>query len=412
MLIDNCSIGTSTTSWLAGVGIYGDYSNSPANVTVNNCTIYATRRVITTFYISKNVYSGNNLFVASPALSQAFYCGIYVTGGDTPDTTLIYGNKVTQLLTNRTTTGFAAPVIMYGYAGVVNIVNNMFAPNFGNIATGTDPNNYYGLALGGFWAGTCNMYYNTIRLNATTNTGFISGIGFDGGWTEATTPTLTIKNNIFVIEKNDTTAYALNHRTKLVPLVSDFNNIKVGANAFSGNYQGAKCKTLADWQLASFQDINSKAVAVNFVSATDLRLIGTSVGDANLKGTPIPGWTKDINGNTRNATKPYMGADESQGQPSAVLVDGAVPTQFELNQNYPNPFNPSTQIRFTIAQPGATTLKIYDMMGREVSTLVNETLVTGTYSVKFDARGLSSGTYIYVLTSGGHRLANKMLLLK
>lgn len=89
-----------------------------------------------------------------------------------------------------------------------------------------------------------------------------------------------------------------------------------------------------------------------------------------------------------------------------------VPQRFGLDQNYPNPFNPSTQIRFSIAKTGMTTLKVYDVMGREVSTLVNESLNPGTYSVQFDASNLSSGTYLYVMTSGSTRLTNKMVLVK
>jgi hypothetical protein len=100
---------------------------------------------------------------------------------------------------------------------------------------------------------------------------------------------------------------------------------------------------------------------------------------------------------------------------TAVYVekeDGGIPSSFALSQNYPNPFNPSTQIRFTIEKTGMTTLKVYDVMGREVRTLVNESMNPGTYSVKFDAKDLSSGTYLYVLTSGPARLANKMVLVK
>jgi len=96
----------------------------------------------------------------------------------------------------------------------------------------------------------------------------------------------------------------------------------------------------------------------------------------------------------------------------AVEKEDFVPTGYTLSQNYPNPFNPSTQIRFTITETATTTLKVYDMMGREVATLVNESLAPGAYNVKFDAKSLSSGTYVYVLTSGGNRLMNKMLLLK
>jgi len=93
-------------------------------------------------------------------------------------------------------------------------------------------------------------------------------------------------------------------------------------------------------------------------------------------------------------------------------VKGVVPSDYTLSQNYPNPFNPSTQISFSITKSGATALKVYDLMGREVSTLVNETLAAGAYTVKFDASKLASGTYVYVLTSGGMRLTNKMMLLK
>jgi hypothetical protein len=102
----------------------------------------------------------------------------------------------------------------------------------------------------------------------------------------------------------------------------------------------------------------------------------------------------------------------TKGTTYAEPVKGVVPTDYTLSQNYPNPFNPSTQISFSITKSGATTLKVYDLMGREVSTLVNESLAAGAYTVKFDATKLSSGTYVYVLTSGGMRLTNKMMLLK
>jgi len=89
-----------------------------------------------------------------------------------------------------------------------------------------------------------------------------------------------------------------------------------------------------------------------------------------------------------------------------------IPTEFALSQNFPNPFNPSTVIKFKLAKAGMTTLKVYDVMGREVSTLVNETMNAGAYTVKFDASHLASGTYVYVLESSGYRFTNKMLLLK
>ena len=114
-----------------------------------------------------------------------------------------------------------------------------------------------------------------------------------------------------------------------------------------------------------------------------------------------------------NATPPASYVEQFAKSTTYVEpVKGVVPTDYTLSQNYPNPFNPSTEIRFSITRSGSTTLKVYDLMGREVSTLVNESLTPGAYTVKFDATNLSSGTYLYVLTSGGMRLTNKMMLLK
>jgi hypothetical protein len=97
---------------------------------------------------------------------------------------------------------------------------------------------------------------------------------------------------------------------------------------------------------------------------------------------------------------------------SVEPIDNLVPAQFELMQNYPNPFNPSTEIRFTVPASGMVTLKVFDVLGREITTLVNEVLAPGTYRSTLDGARLASGTYIYTLTSGNNRIAKKMLLLK
>jgi Secretion system C-terminal sorting domain len=89
-----------------------------------------------------------------------------------------------------------------------------------------------------------------------------------------------------------------------------------------------------------------------------------------------------------------------------------IPKNYALSQNYPNPFNPSTVISYKIARPGNVVLEVYDILGKEVATLVNQQQAAGNYSVRFNAANLSSGIYIYVLQSGGMVLRNKMILLK
>jgi len=90
----------------------------------------------------------------------------------------------------------------------------------------------------------------------------------------------------------------------------------------------------------------------------------------------------------------------------------AIPDQFTLLQNYPNPFNPTTQIAFTLPQSGFVTLKVYDVLGNEVTTLINEFREAGSFNVTFDAKNLPSGTYFYKLSNVQGNLINKMLLIK
>ncbi len=101
--------------------------------------------------------------------------------------------------------------------------------------------------------------------------------------------------------------------------------------------------------------------------------------------------------------------------PPIVSVDDemtSVPENYSLYQNYPNPFNPSTTIRFSIIKPELVRIKIYDILGREVQTLVNEFKQVGNYEVQFDAAGLASGIYLYRIESGSFIQTKKMILLK
>ncbi len=92
--------------------------------------------------------------------------------------------------------------------------------------------------------------------------------------------------------------------------------------------------------------------------------------------------------------------------------ENIIPEFFALYQNYPNPFNPTTNIQFAIPHSGFVTLKVYDILSREVKTLVNEERTAGTYSVSFDAQNLSSGIYFYSITTGNFHQTKKMILVR
>ncbi|MDD5360918.1 MAG: T9SS type A sorting domain-containing protein [Ignavibacteria bacterium] len=94
-------------------------------------------------------------------------------------------------------------------------------------------------------------------------------------------------------------------------------------------------------------------------------------------------------------------------------ISGEVPDKFDLGQNYPNPFNQSSIINLQCSMKGMVTLKVFDISGREVQSLVNETLSPGTYQVRFDGSGLSSGIYYYKLTVDNKPIAiKKMVMIK
>jgi Secretion system C-terminal sorting domain len=93
-------------------------------------------------------------------------------------------------------------------------------------------------------------------------------------------------------------------------------------------------------------------------------------------------------------------------------ISSEIPSAYSLSQNYPNPFNPSTVMRFQLSVVGLTTLRVYDLMGREVATLVNEKLQPGTYETTFNGNNLSSGTYFYKLTSGDFTATKRLTLIK
>ena len=97
---------------------------------------------------------------------------------------------------------------------------------------------------------------------------------------------------------------------------------------------------------------------------------------------------------------------------TGVKTGAEIPREFSLSQNYPNPFNPETNITFAIRQSSFVNLIVYDLLGREVTTLVSEKLGPGTYTARWDASGETSGVYFYHIKAGGFVETRKLLLLR
>lgn len=136
-------------------------------------------------------------------------------------------------------------------------------------------------------------------------------------------------------------------------------------------------------------------------------------------------WQMEIQGNLwydcleiYQNTKAWCGADGGTiwytipENPLGISSGEEFPEKFYLGQNYPNPFNPSTIIKFNIKEPGLTTLKVFDILGREQTTLVNTVMNPGTYEAKWEAADYPGGVYFYRLSAGNYSETKKMVLIK
>ncbi|MBI2428155.1 MAG: T9SS type A sorting domain-containing protein [Ignavibacteriales bacterium] len=217
-------------------------------------------------------------------------------------------------------------------------------------------------------------------------------------------------------------------------LAFDPNDSKIAYAVFSGYgtphvYRSTDAGTTWNNISSNLPDIPSQAVCVDPLNPSDI-YVGTDLGVYRTQnnGTSWEPWFdgmpyamvldvvySPVDRRIRAATFGNGVYQRKLGPKRAMrveLVDAKVPSGFSLSQNYPNPFNPSTSIRFALQVSGFTTLKVFDEIGREVVTLVQEHKEPGTYRVVWDASGYASGTYYAVLKSEGQTITKKMLLMK
>ena len=116
--------------------------------------------------------------------------------------------------------------------------------------------------------------------------------------------------------------------------------------------------------------------------------------------------------NVNNIPSVYIFAYGPKAVDTDVRSELLTPMLFQLSQNYPNPFNPETEIRYVVLEYSHVTLKVYDVLGREVQTLVDHNESPGEKSVRFDGSGLTNGVYFYKLSAGRYSHVRKMLLMK
>ncbi|MDP2303938.1 MAG: T9SS type A sorting domain-containing protein [Ignavibacteria bacterium] len=219
-------------------------------------------------------------------------------------------------------------------------------------------------------------------------------------------------------------------------------DVSAGTITVNGTYTGSGTFNNGPLpvELVSFNALIVKnKVELNWATATEVNNYGfeiersvVSVQSSVISGQ-ISEWQKigfvQGNGNS-NSPKEYSFADNSATTgkyayrlkqidndgtykySNEIEVDLGIPVEFLLQQNYPNPFNPETVINYQLPVSGNVSLKVFDMLGREVATIVNEVQKAGTYDVSFNGKDLTSGVYFFRLQAGDFIKINKMTLMK
>jgi hypothetical protein len=241
----------------------------------------------------------------------------------------------------------------------------------------------------------------------------ISGTGF------------TIPNALYIVKRTDRTGAWVCQNTTLA------GNILTVTGLTDFCDFGLAGMEALPVELASFVSAtNGRNVELNWATASETNNSGFDIERSSANGS----WTKiaNVSGNGTSAIShsySYTDRNLASGNYSYRLkqidfngnfeyfnlnneVIVGVPSNFSLSQNYPNPFNPSTKINFDLPVDGNVSLKIFDMSGKEVMTLVNEVRTAGYYSVNFNGASLSSGIYFYTIQSGSFVSTKKMTLIK
>jgi hypothetical protein len=245
--------------------------------------------------------------------------------------------------------------------------------------------------------------YGTYRIYGISNSSGTMGLV----WVSASTKIYTFAN---------TTPWNQSLVTNDLPAITD-HFLPVELTSFTASV--SQLNTTLQWSTATEVnnygfDIERRVVSNQPSAVSSWTKVGFVQGNGTSNDKHSYSFSENI---TVSGTYAYRlkqidnGGAFKYSQEAQVTIE--VPKVFMLNQNYPNPFNPTTTISFTLAQDGMTTLKIFDIMGREVATLANGMMKAGVIQqVTFDASRLSSGIYFSCLENNGLRQIKKIVLMK
>lgn len=218
-------------------------------------------------------------------------------------------------------------------------------------------------------------------------------------------PLTFTKNASWVTEKCQLSAFIQNLNTKEIlqgdkVWITDLQPVPVELTSFSA--KATSEGVLLSWTTAT--EINNHGFEIErSLNGTEFYTIAFVQGAGTTTETKEYSYTDDVDykgGETFFYRLKQVDLDGRVNYSSIVEVEFDVPKDFVLHQNYPNPFNPSTTIEYAVPKTSFVSIKVYDLTGQEVASLVNEIKEAGTYEIKFDARSLASGVYLYRMVAG------------
>jgi len=414
-LIENCDItrGQDTVLYNSVYVTASSSSYQNMNNTIRHCNIY-------NFYMSGvtvGSYSPNttitecNIYSTTPQLSSYMY-GIYSFGSG--QGLIATRNRIGGFMPYYPG-GTSSQLGMYLTATLTTDTNTI-ANNFIylNSTVSPDNNNIYGIGVGAPVNTNYNIFYNSIYLAGTATSGLSAGIARNRA-------NLNIKNNIVFNNRTGGSGatYCIYDSTGVGSWTSDYNDLYMptpGSNSQYVSYRnGTNFDSLVNWQIATGFDSNSISLNPEFVSTTDLHINPLSSNVNNL-GTPISGITIDYDDDTRDSLTPDIGADEYT--PGAGCEEPKTKGSIiNLENIYPNPFKKQAMIKYHLSQSSPVRLKIYNCLGSEVRTLIDQNQTSGSYSIIWDGKDdnglrVPNGIYVCNIKTVNKVQCSKLMLIK
>ncbi len=254
---------------------------------------------------------------------------------------------------------------------------------------------------------------DTVTITGTNFTG-ATAVSFGG--TDASTYTVTSSTSITTTAASGTSGSVSVTTPGGTATLAGFtytSGLPVELTSFTAS--PAKNGITLNWKTAT--EVNNYGFEVERRAVSDRHLAWTKIGFMEGNGTTNAPKSysftdKSANGKISYRLKQIDRDGKFEYSQTVEVTAASAPKEFALEQNYPNPFNPTTEISYQLSANGFTSLKIYDAIGREVATLVNEVKEAGTYSVQFDGSRLSSGVYFCRMSAAAFTSVTKMTILK